>query len=1065
MTTEQEHSRFPFDVNQTAAPHPESQPVHALFEEQATRTPEAVAAIAGSRSVTYADLARNAQKLASLLRRSGVSAGSRVAILLERSPDMLIALLGTLKAGAAYVPLEPSHPEAYLRSVVNSCGAVLVLTEPALAERLRDLPVRKVFLSEIDGEFPDGEAPVLSPEDPAYVLYTSGTTGRPKGVVVPHRALTNYVWWARALYLGSEPGVLPLYSSLAFDLTVTSIFVPLIGGGTVVAYAGSSTAVALMDALEDNRVDTVKLTPSHLSLVTTGKNHGSKIRRLIVGGEILPTALARRALESFGPDVAIWNEYGPTEATVGCVVHRFDPERDTRASVPIGRPAANSRVYVLRDGSSIAAEGETGELFLAGACLALGYLDDPGRTRESFLESPLVKGEIMYRTGDLARFLPGGLLEFLGRNDTQVKFNGHRVELEGLKAILDQHPAVRDSVVLVDGDAGSARSLVAYYAADEEVDPQLLRRFMGETVSQEIIPQYFIRVPALPLTASGKLDTSALPRLSAWRAGMQRMSASPGTRTEEELHAIWCKSLGVSEIGVDDDFFEIGGHSLLANQLILRIREALGVDLNMRSIFECRTIRALSRSIELTRESREVRVASEAQVAAADAGELLPKLVRELDARPEVAMAPEVSGKKSDDENLVLAESITAVDERIGEFYSRFPWPWNSSKFDTLADPDFERIMLSQEVGDYSHAAVPRDASIWVAGCGTNQALLTALLFPHAQVLGTDLSTKSIEICAENAAQLGVENLTLRLESINDAPYEEQFDFIVCTGVIHHTYDPAHALGRLSRALKREGLLELLVYNRFHRTITSAFQKAIRVMTKGLSADDYAVAKRIAAGFALDNTIARFVSRHRDWEESDFADLLINPVEHSFTVDSLSDMAQTCNLDLLRPCISLYAKYRAENIFWEMSFSDPDIQRVYDAMEDVDRWRVSNLLMHEKSPMLWFYLRRKDAEGQRRSEKLLNEAFLQTTFARATTEQKSFIRGKDGRFRLSPRANVYPSAAPEEAVKAIYERFDRSRVMGEVFAELGVEPTFANVQRARLYLTTPAFPYLRAVDG
>ncbi|MDY7228561.1 amino acid adenylation domain-containing protein [Hyalangium rubrum] len=1054
MTERAQHG-FPMDMN-PATDSPRTGPVHRLFQQQAERTPSAIAVECAGRSVTYAELSRQVHALASLLRRWGVTRGSRVGLLLTPSIDMLVAILGCLEAGAAYVPLEPLRPPDYTRFVVENSGASVVLTEPALADRLRALTVRRGFLSELAQE-PQEVTPVdagLSPEDPAYVIYTSGTTGNPKGVQVHHHALANYVGWARRLYGGSESPAFPLYSSLAFDLTVTSIFVPLISGGKIVIYPGASAAAALMDALEDNRTDTVKLTPSHLSLVTARKYPGSKVRRLIVGGENLETKLARQALESFGPHLELFNEYGPTEATVGCTVHRFDPRSDLQDFVPIGRPAANSLAYVLDGALSPVPEGVTGELYLAGDCLALGYLDNPEATQERFLPSPFEQGQRMYRTGDLARWLPGGVLAFEGRNDTQVKFNGHRVELEGLKSLLNRHPDVRDSVVLLHKDPSA---LVAYYASEQPIDAPVLRSFMGTQLSQELIPQYFVHLPQLPLTANGKLDSHALPKLEEVRGRMRSMSAPPSTPTETQLAAIWSRALGLTELGVDDDFFELGGHSLLANQLILRIRESLGVDLNMRSIFENRTIATLARSIERTRASAEVRVATSAE------SEPLPKFVQGLDTLLQAKSAPGVASKKSDEENLVLAESITAVDGRVGEFYSRFPWPWNSSKFDTLVDPEFERLMVSQEVGDFHHTALPREASIWVAGCGTNQALLTALLFPNARVLGTDLSTKSIEICAANAAALGVTNLELRLESINDAPYESQFDFVVCTGVIHHTYEPAHALGRLSRALKRDGLMEVLVYNRFHRTITSAFQKAIRLMTKGLQDTDYALAKRLAAGFAVDNTMARFISRHRDWEESDFADLLINPVEHSYTVDSLAEMAGGCNLELVRPCISLYARYRAESIFWEMSFADPEIQRVYDSLEDLDRWRVSNLLMHEKSPMLWFYLRRQDAQTPRKTERQLNDEFLQTTFERATTQQRSYIRGQDGRFRLSPKSIAHPSSAPEDSVKALYERFETPRVMGEVFAELGLEPRFGTVQRARLHLTTPAFPYLRAV--
>ncbi|MCP3140362.1 amino acid adenylation domain-containing protein [Pyxidicoccus xibeiensis] len=1054
MTTSQPQ-RFPEDVNSTAA-----EPVHRLFQRQAARTPGAVAVESGSERLTYEELSGRVRDLAFMLRQQGAGQGSRVGILLHPSIDLVIAVLGCLEAGAAYVPLEPLRPSGYTKFVIENAGVSLVLTQPSVSERLQGLPVRCISPTGLDRAPPEAQAADVSPEAAAYVIYTSGTTGQPKGVLVSHRALASYVDWARTLYVGAEPATFPLYSSLAFDLTVTSLFVPLLSGGKLIAYPGSSAGAGLMEALEDNRVDSVKLTPAHLSLLVTRKHAGSKVRRLIVGGESLETRLALQALESLGPQVEVFNEYGPTEATVGCIVHRFDPHSDVQAFVPIGRPAPNARAYVLDERLAPVGEGVTGELYLGGDCLAQGYLGNPEATRERFLPSPFLEGERVYRTGDLARWLSGDLLAFEGRNDTQVKFNGHRVELEGLRSLLNRHPSVRDSVVLLGTDAG-ASALIAYYASEQALDAPALWSFLGTMLSQELLPQYFVHLPRLPLTPNGKVDTKALPRLDEVKGRMRSLSAPPRTPTETELAAIWRKSLGLAEVGVDDDFFEIGGHSLLANQIILRIREALGVDLNMRSIFENRTVAALARSIEETRARSEIRVATDAGTG----GEPLPRFIPGPDTAREAKPTPGAVSKKSDEENLVQAESITSVDEKVGEFYSRFPWPWNSSKFDTLQDPDFERTLVSQEVGDFTHTAVPREANIWVAGCGTNQALLTALLFPNAKVLGTDLSTKSIEICASNARDLGVKNLELKLESINDAPYVEQFDFIVCTGVIHHTYEPAHALGRLSRALKRDGLMELLVYNRFHRTITSAFQKAIRLMTQGLSSNDYAIAKRLAAGFAVDNTMARFISRHRDWEESDFADLLINPVEHSYTVDSLADLAGGCNLDLVRPCISLYAKYRAESIFWEMSFADADIQRVYDAMPDLDRWRVSNLLMHEKSPMLWFYLRRQDSRLPRKSEQQLNEAFLQTTFERATTMQQSYIRGQDGRFRLSPKSIAHPASAPEHSVKALYERFEQRRVMGEVFAELGLQRDFGTVQRARVQLTTPAFPYLRAVGS
>ncbi|MFT3776327.1 MAG: amino acid adenylation domain-containing protein [Minicystis sp.] len=1024
--------------------------INVWFEQQAAQTPDREAVTFEGQSIRYADLARRARQVAAHLRGLGAGRGSRVGILMPRSIDLVATTLGVMHAGAAFVPLDSAHPNAHLRRVVEDAGLTVVMVDPGLDERLSGLSVPRCTMADVDAEGPvfDGEGPAAG--DPAYVIYTSGTTGAPKGVVVAHRSLSNYVRWAEERYGGGEALSFALCTSPAVDLTLTSIFLPLVSGGTVAVYAGPS-ATALMDALDEDRVTAIKLTPSHLSLAVGRKPGKSRVKKLIVGGEALETRLARQALSSFGGDLEIWNEYGPTEATVGCIVHRFDPERDVQDFVPIGQPAAGCRVHVLDTALAPVAQGTIGELHLAGECLALGYLGNAEATKERFVESSSALEGMLYRTGDLVRQLPSGDLDFVGRNDAQIKLQGHRVELEGIKALLGRHPEVHDAAVVLTKDDGGDGVLTAYYTAERDLGAAELRAFLGEQLHAEIIPRHFVRLPRLPLKESGKVDVEALAALAANGGQAREGSAAPRTEMETTIAAIWSAALVIEGVGVEDDFFELGGHSLLANRIILRIREALGVDLNMRSIFENRTVAALARSIEITKASAGVRIANTESTAGDDSS-----FTAATAERPE---APRPTGKQSDDENLGRAESLASVDAMVGQFYSRFPWPWNSSKFDTLSDPDFEATMVCQEVGDYTHTALPPEPTIWVAGCGTNQALLTALRFPRARVLGTDLSTKSIEICAENAKKLGVTNLELSLGSINEATYQDQFDFVICTGVIHHTYDPAHALGRLSRALKPAGIMEVLVYNRFHRTITSSFQKAIRIMTSGLGADDFAVAKRLSAGFAVDNTMSRFIARHRDWEESDFADLLINPVEHSYTVDSLAEMAHGQNLDLARPCISLYAKFRAESIFWEMEFSDRDIQRVYDSMADVDRWRVSNLLMHEKSPMLWFYLQRKDSPRKRATEREVNEAFLATTFVQAEAQQTSFIREPDGSFRAARSAG----AAPEAAVRAIYDRFDRPRVMGEVLDELGIEKTFASVLRTRVMLTTPAFPHLSAV--
>lgn len=422
----------------------------------------------------------------------------------------------------------------------------------------------------------------------------------------------------------------------------------------------------------------------------------------------------------------------------------------------------------------------------------------------------------------------------------------------------------------------------------------------------------------------------------------------------------------------------------------------------------------------------------------------------------------------ADDQNLVYARSAESVEDLLGEFYGRFPWPWRAAKLDVLDDPWFETVMLRQEIGDREGRTLPPGARIWVAGCGTNQALLTALRFPHAAVEGTDVSLPSLERCAAGARALGVDNLELRHESIQDARDGERYDFVISTGVIHHNRDPQATLAVLARRMKRDGLLELMVYNRFRRTLTSSFQKAIRLLAGGGTGVDFdadlELARRLVRRFPAGGRLADFVADHEDWPEEDFADLLIQPVEHSYTVASLAAMAEACGLRLERPCISLYAKHRGDGLLWELDLEDRELAQRCAALPDVERWQLANLLLHDTSPLLWFYLRRGDATVGRRSELQLAEAFLAGRWERAGTTQRSWLPDGEGGYRLSPRAVSYPVAEPPEPVRAIYERADGERPLRQVFSELGIEPRLPMVSRARSLLTTPAFPYLRRVE-
>ncbi|HJP91750.1 MAG TPA: class I SAM-dependent methyltransferase [Pyrinomonadaceae bacterium] len=425
--------------------------------------------------------------------------------------------------------------------------------------------------------------------------------------------------------------------------------------------------------------------------------------------------------------------------------------------------------------------------------------------------------------------------------------------------------------------------------------------------------------------------------------------------------------------------------------------------------------------------------------------------------------------ESNDEENRVLTESQDSVDGLLAKFYRRFPWPWQPIKFDYLEDADFGINMLNQDLGDFSHRTIPRDAKIWVAGCGTNQALHTALKFPNASVVGSDLSSKSLELCAKNARELGVTNLEVREESLNHVPYKEQFDYVISTGVIHHNADPKVTLDKLSTALKPGGIMELMVYARYQRITTSTFQKAIRVFgeQRGGEIDfdaDFATAKKIAKGLPKGSMLEQaFVhTQYMDWSDSDFADLFIHPCEHSYTVESLEDLAESCGLEYVAPCISHYGKSVNTAFSWNMEFDDEELQSSYDALPDSRRWQVTNLLLFDKSPLLWFYLRHNDDPTPRKTEPQIVEEFLNTIFVKNRTTQRSFIRNGDEHYHPSTNSVSYPLAAPHASVKEIFESVDGQTPMRDIFAKLGIDMTFQKVNLVRIRLTTSAFPYLRA---
>lgn len=422
----------------------------------------------------------------------------------------------------------------------------------------------------------------------------------------------------------------------------------------------------------------------------------------------------------------------------------------------------------------------------------------------------------------------------------------------------------------------------------------------------------------------------------------------------------------------------------------------------------------------------------------------------------------------SDDENLMLVESVPQVDRMNGEFYSRYPYPWSPQTFDFVADPDLQRTLLNQNLGDWTNTAIPPRPRIWVAGCGTNQAVYVALKHPDARIVGSDLSPVSLEICRRTVDELGLSQVELRNETINDATYEGEFDLVISTGVIHHTADPAHALRRLRAALKPTGILELMVYNRFHRSIHSVFQKALRILAGTDDRDchrarELELARRMAGAVAVNNRIQELLRAFRTAPESAVADALIQPVEHSYTVESLAALAKSCGLELVCPAPNEWDAF-AQPSEWHIEFGDADLQHSYDHLGDVSRWQVTNLLLLERSPQLWFYLQRTDANRRRLTVSQINDSFLDTVFEPVRSSRGYYRRQPDGCYRRAQTVVPFPTGTPDPECAPVYAGVDGQRDMGSILAALNVRPDFGRVLACRTRLATSAFPFI-AIAG
>ncbi|HEY4051798.1 MAG TPA: amino acid adenylation domain-containing protein, partial [Acidobacteriaceae bacterium] len=586
---------FYASLNDTAGDFPLDTCVPELISRHAAQTPEATAVIHGRKRYSYLQLEEQSSKLAQLLVEMGAGPGRPIAICMERSADMPMALLAVLKAGSCYVPLDPQHPRKRLFSILEECKAIAVLSSSvvALTLRLDSMPVLCV-----DQPWPEPRSitqlHALDPDTLAYIIYTSGTTGRPKGVMIAHRSLTNTL-----CAMQREPGFSPsdrmlALATISFDMSVLDMFLPLVAGGTVVVADrhAASDPERLAKLLETHKITVLQTTPVTWRLLASSGWYGKRDLKMLSGGEALPRQLAEQLLQLGGD---LWNCYGPTETTVYSSNLRI---AHGDGIVHVAPPMANTTFYVMDEAGNPLPEGVAGELYIGGAGVSRGYLERPELNEERFVADPFDPSEKIFRTGDLARIVDRGELELFGRLDHQVKLRGYRIELGEIESVMRTHPAVSNAVVVLRKDVSDEPMLVAYVTLregnfEESLD---LRGYAAQVLPEYMLPQRIVILQKIPLTPSGKIDRKVLPAPGRVMTPSRRVE--PGNELERKLLNIFHEVLGESSMGVTDSFFDFGGYSLLTVKLFARIKRELGFELPISVLFDAPTVRALAHLIE-----------------------------------------------------------------------------------------------------------------------------------------------------------------------------------------------------------------------------------------------------------------------------------------------------------------------------------------------------------------------------------------------------------------------------------------------------------------------------------
>lgn len=605
--------------NATQVNYAKDKSIPEIFEERVEQTPEAIAAILpcleqkSDEQVTYRELDRRANLLADRLQKMGVGVGTLVAMCMERSLETIVAMLGILKAGGVYVPLDPGYPQERLVWMLEDSNAPVLLTQSRLVDRL---PVGRTQVINMDVNWgADVELDALSPKvnldsrNLAYVNYTSGSTGRPKGVVIPHCGVMRLVLGSNYTPLDRHQRILQL-APISFDAATFEIWGALLNGGCCVLFPdnGIPDPKELGTVIKNYGVTTLWLTASLFNTIVTEAPEALRgVKEILTGGEALSVTHIRKALELL-PETQLINGYGPTESTTFTCCYRLPRQLDPNLkSIPIGKPIANTTVYILDEELKPVSIGVAGELYIGGDGLAREYLNRLDLTEEKFIVNPFASevGARLYKTGDLVKYLEDGNIEFIGRKDDLVKIRGYRIELGEIETALSQHDAVRDAVVIMREDKPGDKRLVAYVTpqSEREISVSELKDYLKKQLPEYSIPDAILVLDKIPLTPNGKADRRSLPIPPTYRTELEASFIAPSTPTEKKLAEIWSGVLGLEKVGIEDNFFDLGGTSLLGMQLVARIQKQFGDNFQAVKLYQYPTIRTLAQYFSQTESS------------------------------------------------------------------------------------------------------------------------------------------------------------------------------------------------------------------------------------------------------------------------------------------------------------------------------------------------------------------------------------------------------------------------------------------------------------------------------